>query len=908
MKNLKANQVRKMWIDFFVKKGHYFLEPVSLVPNDDPSLLWINSGVATLKPFFEGREEPPHKNLTNYQKCIRTNDIDNVGITARHQTMFEMLGNFSIGGYFKNEAIHFAWELLTSEKWFGLDKEKLFITVFEEDKEAYDIWNKELNVPKERIFKGSSKTNFWDVGQGPCGPNTEIFFDRGEKYDPNKIGVKLLKDDIENDRYIEIWNIVFSQFNNDGKNNYTELPRKNIDTGAGFERLVSIFQDSPTNFDNDLFLPIIKEIEKLTGNKFKYDIQAFFSNDPYKLGINTSFKVISDHIRTIVFSISDGVYPSNKDRGYIIRRLIRRSMIHGRKIGIIGGFLSKLVDIVIFIMNEFYPNIINEKKNVIETIIIEENKFLETLNKGYNLIEEIIKKNNSVSAKECLLLFESFGFPIEITKELVDEKNKLIKDSNNKIKIDIKGFNNLLNKSKDLARKSRKDNSAWNPLSFILENLTVQSEFVGYDKEKEISKIVYMYKGELQIDHIKDNTCNVVLDKTPFFATKGGQENDTGYLVAKNGDIFNVIDVKEAKNGQYIHEIVVNGELRIGDEVEACINTDKRRLTMKNHSGTHLIHSAIKNVLGQNCNQIGSFNNDEGFRIDINYKGMPNDDQINKIEKLVNNNIKLNHIREIYYCDLNTAINKYKAISLFNEKYKEEVRVIKFGNFSSELCGGTHVEKTGDIERLVITKVESKGSGVIRFSAITSYETINKFINDKYNHFNLALKDIDNKFELLKNKINKYNLTKIDFSSMEEIISESKKSINERKNYKEIQMLENSMRIIYKKLDSAVNESIDLLLVNKYTNLEPIINNEYNLLNIEANDLNLKNAKILSDLLQNKYDDLILHIYNVKSKIYLVSIGKNLENKYSAIELFKKVNNFNLKGGGNKSLAQGKIV
>lgn len=492
MKKLSTNQIRKIWLDFFISKNHYFLETVSLIPVDDPSLLWINSGVATLKPYFDGRKTPPSPRLTNSQKAIRTNDIENVGVTARHHTMFEMLGNFSIGDYFKKEAIELAWELLTDKNYFDIDKDKLYITVFNEDTEAYNIWKDVIKIDEDHIFRLSRKTNFWDVGQGPCGPNTEIFYDRGEIWDPNKIGPRLISDDIENDRYIEVWNIVFSQFNNDGNDNYTELPRKNIDTGAGLERFASIFQNTPTNFETDIFYPTIKKVEQLTNDQFKYSIDNYFNPNKKQTRINTAFKVIADHIRATVFAISDGVFPGNKDRGYIIRRLIRRSCVFGKELGIKQAFLYKLVDSVIKSMKEFYPYLIDKKTLVEQTIKDEEEKFLKTLSKGYDLLENIIKTKNTVSDKNALLLFKSYGFPIEQTIEISELSN---------VTVDIEGFKKLLEQTKQATRNARKDLKAWDKQNELFTKLKVESEFTGWSEtSRDNAKVIYMFTDQKQVN------------------------------------------------------------------------------------------------------------------------------------------------------------------------------------------------------------------------------------------------------------------------------------------------------------------------------------------------------------------------------------------------------------------------
>ncbi len=891
MKKLSANEIRKMWLDFFKSKDHYFLEPVSLVPVEDPSLLWINSGVATLKPYFDGRMNPPSPRLTNSQKSIRTNDIENVGVTARHQTMFEMLGNFSIGDYFKKEAIEFAWELLTSPKWFDINPNLLYITVFNEDKEAYDVWTKVIKIKEDHIFKGTRDTNFWDVGQGPCGPNTEIFFDRGEKWDPKKIGSKLLKDDIENDRYIEIWNIVFSQFNNDGNNNYTELPRKNIDTGAGFERLVSIFQEAPTNFETDIFFPTIQEVEKMCNKEFRYSIENYYNENKEQTKINTAFKVIADHVRAAVFAISDGVFPGNKDRGYIIRRLIRRSSVYGRKLGIKESFLYKLVDNVIQAMKDFYPYLIEKKDMVKEVIKQEELRFLKTLSKGYEHLESIIKAEKKVTGKNALLLFESFGFPIELTTEIANEAN---------VKIDLKSYEKLLEDAKQLARNSRKDDKAWNKQSAILTGLKVESEFVGYDLEECDSKVNFIFEDEKKLESVTNKVVFITLTKTPFYAEKGGQAADNGYLIDSQDNRHLVMDVKTGPNGQHIHKVQVNGTLKNGDIVKAIIDSEKRFYTMKNHSGTHILQAALQEVLGKDALQNGSYNDENGLRIDISYNRLPTPEEVAKIHSVIAREIKREIPREIIHCSLKEAIEKHNALALFTEKYGKNVRVIKFGSFSCELCGGTHVANTKDIEDLLITNVESKGSGVFRYHAVTSHKEVSSYLEQLFNKQKLEIQvliDKFNRFKLkVKNDLIEKEINKImSLKASKENLVIIKQKVND---------LKNSFKIYQKEIEEILIE--EKLL--KYSDVIPVKKEDKNLIELETNNLEMKEMKFLSDKLQNKFENLIIMLWNTNEKIFIVSVNDKISKDNRAIDLFNNNKKFKVKGGGNDTFAQGKII
>lgn len=891
MKKLSTNAIRGMWLDFFKSKEHYFLEPVSLVPVEDPSLLWINSGVATLKPYFDGRKNPPAPRLTNSQKSIRTNDIENVGVTARHQTMFEMLGNFSIGDYFKKEAIEMAWELLTSEKWFGINKDLLYITVFEEDTDAYDIWVNTIKVAKDHIFKGTRETNFWDVGQGPCGPNTEIFFDRGEQWDLEKIGPRLLEEDIENDRYIEIWNIVFSQFNNDGANNYTELPRKNIDTGAGLERLASIFQNTPTNFETDLFWPTIKATEALCQNKFTYSLTNYNNPTEEQTKINTAFKVIADHVRAVTFAISDGVYPGNKDRGYIIRRLIRRSSVYGKKLDIHGAFLYKLVDAVVEAMQEFYPYIASKAQVVKEVIENEENRFLKTLSKGYEHLEALINKEQAVSAKNALLLFESFGFPIELTHEIALEHN---------VAVDLVGFEKLLEEAKELARNSRKDDKAWNKQSAILTSLAVESEFVGYDVDECDTQVNFMFENETPLQTAADQVVFLTIEKTPFYAEKGGQAADAGILVDENEQHHLVIDVQQGPNKQHIHKVQLKGTLAVGAKVTAKIDEEKRFYTMKNHSGTHILQAGIRAVLGESALQCGSYNNQDGLRLDITFNRMPTLEEIHKMHQSIEEHINQAIPREIIYCSLQDALEKHNALALFTEKYDAEVRVIKFGTYSCELCGGTHVANTKDIEDLLITEVESKGSGVYRFHAVTSHKEVEAYLSEQYNKQR-------NEIKLLVEKFEAYQTIKPDQTISQAINAINTLSVS-KANLAELKLMVNNLKNDFKLYQKEVEDKILAEKLASFADVKPTKVNGINEIVISTNTLEMKDLKALADYFQGKYSDLVVKIANPELKVYVVSVSQSIAQTHKAIEIFKNTTEFAVKGGGNDTFAQGKIV
>lgn len=891
MKYLTGNEIRNLWISFFKNKDHYILESASLVPLDDKSLLWINSGVATLKPYFDGRKKPPALSMANSQKSIRTNDIENVGLTARHHTLFEMLGNFSIGGYFKKTAILYAWEFLTSQQWLGLEINKLYVTVYEEDLETYNIWKDVIGLSTDRIIKGSKKTNFWDIGSGPCGPNTEIFYDRSEKYDYNNLGIKLLKDDLENDRYLEIWNIVFSQYNNDGNANYQPLPRKNIDTGAGLERLASVLQSTITNFETDLFLPIIEECQKLT--TFKYDANVFFTKEKKATEINISFKVISDHIRAVSFAIADGVFPSNKERGYIIRRLIRRAVVYGQKLNINEPFLYKLVDSVIKTMGDFYKYL-NDKFSLIKEVIKnEEIKFYQTLKLGYNILTQLFKTKKLISGFDAFKLFDTYGFPIELTLELAASQN---------IKVDLPKFQQLLDAHKQKARDARKDFKAMNLQNEILTTMDVNSKFIGYEYESiNNAQIIYLYNDNEVLKTVTNEEVYVILDQTPFYAEKGGQAGDNGIIKNKimNGQ---VIDVQEGPNKQNIHHVFIEGTLNLNDYVTATINYDKRYYTKKNHSGTHLLHAATREILGEQAMQTGSYNDENYFRLDIAYNSAIADEQINKINNLVLKWIKQNDACEIINCEYEQAI-AMSAVAFFNEKYDQIVRVVKFGNYSKELCGGTHVNKTGEIEDLLITNYESKGSGVIRFSALTSFKTINEYLQNQ----SLILKT--NSDQLYKKYQN--NCGSLINSNVIKQYDKIKNFIIKRDNLKSLKDDVQILQELIKKSEIEINQQKIINSIKKYENEDIKIINNFNYLIIELDNIDNRGLKLLADSYRQKYQNLIIILINKHIDALTLLIGLSLslvkDNQSASLFIKKILTKFDGNGGGNLQTAQSQI-
>ncbi|EOP51359.1 alanyl-tRNA synthetase [Bacillus cereus VDM053] len=711
MKQLTGAQIRQMFLDFFQEKGHAVEPSASLVPHEDPSLLWINSGVATLKKYFDGRVIPQNPRITNAQKSIRTNDIENVGKTARHHTFFEMLGNFSIGDYFKEEAITWAWEFLTSDKWIGFDKELLSVTIHPEDEEAFTIWNEKMGVPKERIIR--LEENFWDIGEGPSGPNTEIFYDRGEAYG-NDFSDPELYPGGENERYLEVWNLVFSQFNHNPDGSYTPLPKKNIDTGMGLERMTSIVQDVPTNFDTDLFMPMIGATESISGEKYR-------NGDLEK---DMAFKVIADHIRTVTFAVGDGALPSNEGRGYVLRRLLRRAVRYSKKLNINRPFMFELVPVVGEVMKDFYPEVLEKKDFIAKVVKNEEERFHETLHDGEAILAEVItkakeEKTTVISGVDAFRLYDTYGFPIELTEEYAEEAG---------MTVDQAGFENEMEKQRERARAARQDVDSMQVQGGVLGEVKVASEFVGYGTVATESNVVALVKNGEYTDSLQaGEEGQLMLDVTPFYAESGGQIADRGYLLTDGVKVL-VKDVQKAPNGQNLHKIVVEeGTLTKDAAVKAVIDTKNRSSVVKNHTATHLLHQALKDVLGMHVNQAGSLVTSERLRFDFSHFGQVQADELEKIERIVNEKIWESIDVEISQKAIEEA-KEMGAMALFGEKYGDVVRVVQVGGYSLELCGGCHVDNTASIGIFKIVAESGIGAGTRRIEAVTgksAYELMN---------------------------------------------------------------------------------------------------------------------------------------------------------------------------------------
>ncbi|MDT2208677.1 alanine--tRNA ligase [Enterococcus faecalis] len=706
MKELTSSQVRQMYLDFFKSKGHSVEPSASLVPVNDPTLLWINSGVATLKKYFDGSVVPENPRITNAQKSIRTNDIENVGKTARHHTMFEMLGNFSIGDYFKNEAIHWAWEFLTGAEWLAFDPEKLYVTVYPKDTEAKRIWRDEVGLSEDHII--DVEDNFWDIGAGPSGPDTEIFYDRGEEF------LDIPEDDPENypggenERYLEIWNLVFSEFNHTPEDTYEPLPHKNIDTGMGLERVVSIIQDAPTNFETDLFMPIIHAVEAL-GTNVKY------GDAPQT---DVSFKVIADHIRALSFAIGDGALPSNEGRGYVLRRLLRRAVMHGKKLAINEAFLYKLVPVVGEIMVSYYPEVLQQKDFIEKVVRTEEERFHETINEGLSMLNEVIKevkdaKGDTLDGKIIFKLYDTFGFPVELTEEVAEDEG---------LKVDHAGFETEMEAQRERARSARSKETSMGVQSALLTDIKVESKFVGYTELTHDSELFVIIQGDALVNEASAGTAELIFAETPFYAEMGGQIADRGYVKNTAGEVVaNVVDVKKAPNGQFLHKVEVLAPLAEGQIYQLQVDERMRTRILKNHTATHLLHRALKDVLGEHANQAGSLVAPGHLRFDFTHFGQVTSEELARMEAIVNEKIWEAIPVVTIETDIDTAKNM-GAMALFGEKYGKEVRVVNIGDYSIELCGGTHVANTEDIGIFKIVSESGIGAGVRRIEAVTSKE------------------------------------------------------------------------------------------------------------------------------------------------------------------------------------------
>lgn len=702
---MTGDEIRKAYLDFFAEKGHLVLPSAPLIPQNDPSILWINAGMAPFKAYFNGVEEPPRRRIATSQKCIRTNDIENVGRTDRHHTFFEMLGNFSFGDYFKKEAICWSWEFVTEV--LKLDKSRLWVTVYKDDDEAFNIWRDEIGLPEERILRMDKEHNFWEIGTGPCGPCSEIHYDRGEEYGTGP-------EDViggEGDRFLEIWNLVFTQFNKTEEGEYLPLPQKNIDTGMGLERVASILQGVDSNFETDLLKPMIDFLVEDSGIEYLQDEDT-----------KVAYRVIADHSRGITMAIYDGALPSNEGRGYVIRRILRRALRYGRKLGYNEPFLYRMVPVVIKAMQGGYPEL-QEKEEYIQRVIrAEEERFLQTLDQGLHLIDEMIselKRNGKkfLSGIDAFKLYDTYGFPLDLTRDVLAEEG---------LSIDEEEFELEMEKQRERARQAREETgfSASEEEIFYRSLLEkYQLEFTGYEHLNESTEIIAIVKDGQEVDRVEaGEKAKLVLAKTPFYGESGGQVGDKG-LIRFADNLATVYDTRK-EAGITVHYIEVEkGSFSKGDAVEAKVYDDLRQATARNHSATHLLHKALKEVLGEHVNQAGSLVEPDRLRFDFNHFNALSKAELKEIEKKVNAAILANLDVDIILTDMEQA-KKLGAVALFGEKYGDVVRVVSMGDYSTELCGGTHVKATGAIGSFKILSESSIAAGVRRIEAITGEEVL----------------------------------------------------------------------------------------------------------------------------------------------------------------------------------------
>lgn len=715
---MKASVIRSKWLEFFASKGHKVEPSASLVPHNDPSLLWINAGMAPLKPYFDGRVTPDNPRITNAQKCIRTNDIENVGKTRRHHTFFEMLGNFSIGDYFKEEAITWAWEFLTGPEWIGFEPERLSVTVYKEDEEAFELWNKKIGIPENRIYK-LGDDNFWDIGEGPCGPCTEIFYDRGDKY--GDLNDPECWPGGENERFLEVWNLVFSQFNHNKDGSYTPLPNKNIDTGAGLERFASILQDVDSNFDTDLFQPLIHKTCEIANVTYKTDVET-----------DIALKVVADHIRTVAFSVGDGVLPSNEGRGYVIRRLLRRAVRYGKSVlGMDKPFLYLLTPVVGEIMGVYYPEVVEKREFIEKVIRTEEERFHETLSDGLAILSGLADKAKStgaveISGADAFKLYDTYGFPLDLTEDFAAEHG---------LGVDRTGFEQAMEEQRERARSGRQATESMKVQGGPLSTITDKSEFIGYtDLIADARIIAVVVDSELVNEASAGAVAQIILDRTPFYAESGGQVSDFG-TIRGEGFTAQVKEVSKAPHGQHVHTVTVEeGVLRQGASASASVDRANRSHIVKNHTATHLLHKALKEVLGPHVNQAGSLVSADRLRFDFSHFGGITPEELQDIELRVNRQIWEDTAVDIRSMAIDDA-KAMGAMALFGEKYGDVVRVVRVGDYSIELCGGCHVGSTAQIGLFKIVSEGGIGSGVRRIEAVTG---------------KLAYEYLDEQLELLK--------------------------------------------------------------------------------------------------------------------------------------------------------------
>ena len=707
-----VNELREMFLSFFESKGHLRLPSFSLIPQNDASLLLINSGMAPMKPWFTGEQEPPRRRVTTCQKCIRTGDIENIGKTARHGTYFEMLGNFSFGDYFKHEAIAWCWEFLTSPEWVGLDPNRLYPSIYQDDDEAFEIWNKEIGIPAERIFRFGKADNFWEHGSGPCGPCSEVYYDRGEEYGCGKPGCTV---GCDCDRYMEVWNNVFSQFNNDGEGHYTELIQKNIDTGMGLERLACVCQNVGSLFDTDTVMNITNKVSEITGARYGQSESR-----------DVSLRIITDHIRSATMMICDGVLPSNEGRGYVLRRLLRRAARHGKLLGVNDPFLYRVCDTVIEVNATAYPDLVEKQSYITKVIRVEEENFAKTIDSGLKIFSDMLAQHKAkgetvFSGEDAFKLYDTYGFPIDLTSEMAQDEG---------LTVDEAGFRAFMEEQKVRARKAREalGDLGWAGIEFGKE--LPETEFVGYDHNTiDDAKVLAMVVENVQAEEMMSGVEGiVVLDRTPFYAEMGGQVGDHGTITLGEA-VFTVHDVQKNKGGKYMHYgKLAGGVLKVGDTVTAAIDVERRQAIRRAHSATHLLDAALKKVLGDHVHQAGSLVEPDRIRFDFTHFEGISAEELAQVDKLVNDAILNGYpvITEVLPIE---EAKKKGAVAMFGEKYGDVVRVVEMGDFSMEFCGGTHLDNTAKVGTFRIKSEGSVASGVRRIEA-----TVGKLTLEAMNH------------------------------------------------------------------------------------------------------------------------------------------------------------------------------
>lgn len=876
MKKLSSTEIRNIWLNFFKSKGHTVIESASLIPENDDSLFFVNAGVTPLKKYFDGTIVPDNKRLTSIQKCIRTNDIENVGVTKRHQTFFEMMGNFSIGDYFKEEALEFAYELLTSVDYFDIPKELLYVTIYMTDEVAYNKWVS-LGLDPSHVVRLPG--NFWEIGSGPCGPDSEIFFDRGEKYDHDGTALEKFKNDEEQERFVEIWNNVFSQYNSEpgvDRSLYKELPHKNIDTGAGLERWCCIFQGVDSNFDTDLFVPIIKRIESISGRKYNGEV---------------SFKVIADHIRAITMALSDGAVFENSNRGYVLRRLLRRSVRMGRKIGINEPFMYKLVDDVVEIMKQSYPKLL-ETKGFVKTLILdEENLFNDTLRAGEKKLIELINesKDGTISGYDAFKLYDTYGFPFELTVEYLTDENMTVNEEE---------FNKYMEEAKKVAKESRKQEANMNIQNEELLSFVAPSVFSYDDFELQNCKVIGIFKDGKFVNEINDYGY-VIFDRTCFYAESGGQVSDIGAI--KNENLkAKVLDVKKAPNGQHLHKVeIIEGTLKVDDFCIMKIMDERRKKIRVNHSMVHIIQKALQDNLSSSIKQAGSYVDDERMRFDFTFSGKIFDEDVIKIESKVNEIIKEHLKTEIFNMSLEEA-KRIGAMALFSDKYKDIVRVVKIGS-SIELCGGTHIESTDEIKQFAILKVESKGSNLYRLEGCTN-EMVPVLISEAVARYVEEIKKLLEKSNSILKSAEKDNI------SLSFDVVFDQKGLNSYQdivyNKNQLEYIQTEVRNLEKKYNEEKSKKINYDL-SKYLNEKTKIN-EIDTIIMKLSNMDINTLKDICDKLINNMKKGIVFFANVRDKnvnfVCKCSSGINI----SAGLLVKTASIMaNGNGGGSATFAQG---